>query len=370
MDGSQPGRADGSGPVPTAYTPPALGFVHRLSFRLSVLVLIAVVPLASILAWAGVRGRDETVRFHGAEVSRLARVAARIQEQEFEEDFRLLDALASDPDLLAGSDAERAKALVAALPRSPSCVDLHLLRPDGSVVASALPAEASRALLAGEAAARATRTGLPSFSGFRSGGEAGPTVHVVRSLPAGVAGGPLVLGATVRLEAMERLQRTLQLPEGAMLDLLDDQARILLRIGGPSDAVGRAHPAPALRRDPAAEDRSLAGVDVDGRRRLFGLEVLAPGVTKQGLQIVVSTPEEVVRAPAERLLAAYLAGSGIVLVVGLVLARLFAERFVLRRVEGVVLATRRVAATDLRQFRARALERHVRAVDSSGGRAG
>jgi hypothetical protein len=354
MAESQPGPGGGAAPGPTSFSPPPLAFVHRLQFRLSILVLIAAIPLAAVLAWAGLHGRDEAMASAGDEVARLARVAARVQEQEFDEAFRLLDALAADPVLVGGTDAERAKVLVAALPRSPSAADLHLLKPDGSVVAAALPAEAARSLLSADTAARATKSALPSIGGFRAGGNAGPTVHLARPMPAGTAGGPLVIGAIVRLEVLGGFQRTLQLPEGAVLDILDPEAKVVLRLGGNADAIGKTHPAPALFREPAvAGGAPPAGVDVDGVRRLFGQQALAPGASRQGLLVVVSTPEEVILGPAQKRLTAYLAGSGIVLVVALVLARIFGERFVLRRVNGIVLATKRVAATDLRQFKAR-----------------
>ena len=336
--------------APTSYSPPPLAFFHRLTFRLAAVVLIGVIPLAIVLAWVGVSGSDAAIRTGGEEVSRLARVAARVQEQEFNESFRLLDALA--PALISASDADRARILAEALPRCPTVADFHLVRADGSLVAASLAAEASRSQVDAEAVSRAAKTGYAAVGGFRAGDP--PTARAYLPMPAGTAGGPLVLGASIRLEALAGFQRTLQLPEGALLDILDPDSKVALRLGAAETAVGKAHPLPAIQaalvEDPGAP---LAGADVDGVRRVFGVEGMGLGERRLGYLVVVATPEAVILDPARQRLAVYLAGSGIVFVLALALSRVFGERFVLRPVQGVVQATRRVASTDLRNFKAR-----------------
>ena len=51
-----------------------------------------------------------------------------------------------------------------------------------------------------------------------------------------------MLGASVRLESLAGFQRTLQLPEGAHLDILDPDSKVALRLGSQADAIGKAHP--------------------------------------------------------------------------------------------------------------------------------
>jgi hypothetical protein len=350
MDPNGTAAPGGDGSAPTEYRPPRLAFVHRLTFRLAAVVLIGVVPLAIVLAWAGISGRDAAVRAGAEEVSRLARVAARVQEQEFDESFRVLEALA--PALISAPDADRARLLAETLPRCPKVADLHLVRADGTVVAASLAPEASRAHVDADTVARAAKTGYAAVGGFRPGDP--PTARVALPMPAGTAGGPLVLGASIRLESLAGFQRTLQLPEGALLDILDPESKVALRLGPSGDAVGRAHPLPAIQaavvEDPGAP---LAGADVDGVRRVFGVEGMGLGEKRLGHLVVVATPESVILEPARQRLAVYLAGSGIVFVIALALSRVFGERFVLRPVQGVVQATRRVASTDLRHFKAR-----------------
>ena len=72
MDPNGPATAGGDGNAATTYRPPRLAFFHRLTFRLAAVVLIGVIPLAIVLAWAGVSGRDRQRQSAAAKKQALA----------------------------------------------------------------------------------------------------------------------------------------------------------------------------------------------------------------------------------------------------------------------------------------------------------
>jgi hypothetical protein len=345
-DGPQGGRPEG----PTSYTPPALLFTRRLGFRLGLLVFIAVAPLFVLGVLSSLRQRDEAIRLADGEAGRIARVAARAQEETYTQAVRLLEAVAQVPAVANGTDAERAAYLKELLPRSPGFTDFHLVRPDGSVVAGALGPEASKALCDRQVIERVFKTKLAAVGDFQKVGNASPTVYVARP-----AGEGLALGAVMTLGWLEQFQARLQLPEGSVLDLLDARGLNLLRLPRADKGdVGQVHPAPQLllARLPG-EQRPLSGEDTDGVTRFFGLAPLVTGGTKKGFLVVVGIPESAVVGPAESALKQSLVVSAIVLVVSLVIAQILAEQLILRRINGLILATRRLASVDLSSLRAR-----------------
>ena len=344
--GSGGGKWDG----PTEYAPPPLAFTRRLNFRMGILVVASVVPLFVLSFLSALRSREAAVHAAGAEAGRLARISARNQEEAFAQAGRLLAAVAESPVVLGGTDAERSAFLKDLLARSPGYGDFHLVRPDGSIAAGALAPDDSKALCDEKVLDRVRRTNLAAVGDFEKGPSGRPTAYLARPLP----GGGLVLGATLALAWLDKFQSALQLPPGSVLDVLDPAGLNLLRVpaAGPGD-VGQIHPAPRLQAENTQDaERPLLGEDTDGVRRFFGIQPFATGGTKNYL-VVVGIPEEAVVAPADRALTLGVVVSLIVLVASLVLAQFMAEQFILRRVNGLILATRRLASTDLKDLKAR-----------------
>ena len=360
-DGSGAGGTGGAGgdepwrDGPDSYSPPSLVFLHRLQFRLAALVGLCVLPLAALLVVEHVHARTGAVVAAGREAGRLARIAARNQEQDFARTRQLLEALSGARVIREGTAAERTAHFRDLVSRTPGLLDIHLLRPDGTVLASALPAEEAAALCDREVVAESVKTALSAVGNFRTGGGQGPTVHVVLPL-AGKEGPPdLVLGATGGGGGGPPAAGAGAPPGG----------------GGPpprapgggapppppapgSPVAGWMHPAPALLRDlPLGEDLPVVAADTDGVRKFFGLCPLVTGGSKQGFNVAIGIPESIVTEPLDRALLLNLVLTGTVLLVCLGVARVLGNRLILRRVNGLILATRRLASTDLSKLRAR-----------------
>jgi hypothetical protein len=340
------GKYDG----PTDYTPPAMLFTRRLGFRLGLLVLVAVVPLFVLGFLTTLRSRRDAIRSAGAEAGRLARITSRSLQEVNTRAVLLLEAVAGSPAVVRGTDAERTAFLKEQLARSPGFADFQLVRADGSVVASAIPADQSKALCDPHVLERVLKTKLPAVGDFEKGPAGPPTVYIARP-----AGEGLVLGATLTLDWLEQFQGALQLPSGSVLDILNPKGLNLIRLPkAAAGDTGQIHPAPHLLAAPGqGDDMPLVGEDTDGVRRFFGIAPLVTGRTSQDFLLVVGIPEDAVVAPANSALLLSLVISAIVLVVSLVLTQVMAEQLILRRVNGLILATKRLGSVDLADLKAR-----------------
>jgi len=337
------------------YVAPRFLFARRLAFRLAALVLVAVIPLFALGVWGRLRDRDAAVREAGAQAGRLARIAARNQEEAFREAQHLIAAIADVPVLRGGTEAERDAYLKDLLERSSGFIDFHLAKPDGTVVAGARGAAASKAHCDAATVQRAVQTGRAAVGSFENGPDGKPVVHLAKPLTGSDGKAEFVLGATLGLGWLEQFQSALQLPAGSVLEVVDPAGILMLRLPDGASGIGKVHPAIEAQRGVLpGSDRPLVAADSDGARRFFGICPLTTGGSKKGFAVLVGIPEESVLGPANRALTVSLVASAIVLVVSLLLSQFMAERFVLRRVYGLILATKRLATTDLGELRARA----------------
>jgi hypothetical protein len=342
------GTPESAHEAPKEYRAPALLFTRRLGFRLCLLVLVAVAPLFAFAARAAMDSRDDAIRAAGSQAERLAEVAAYSQQVVLEQALRVLEAAAATPPVTRGDAAERTVFLKEMLARNPGYLDFHLVAADGSIVASASPEGTAKEYADPRVADRALKTGQPAVGDFEKRANGQPTVYLARP-----AGEGLVLGACLTMGWLERYHATLRLPDGSVLDVLDPKGLNLVRL--PKSSVGdtgQIHPAPhllAVRSDALP----VVGEDTDGVRRYFGVAPLLVQGTNRGFQVVIGIPETAVIGPAQRAMTIHLVVSAMVLVISLALAQVMAEQFVLKRVNGLILATKRLASTDLSGLRAR-----------------
>jgi HAMP domain-containing protein len=113
--------------------------------------------------------------------------------------------------------------------------------------------------------------------------------------------------------------------------------------------VGRAHPQPPV----VGAVRNAAGPGVgevrgaDGVPRLLGFSPLLDGGPAGDVYVSIGIPKDIVVGPVNRRLVWNLAGLGLVTGLAVVAARYAGDAFVVRRVNRIVVAARRLAAGDL-----------------------
>jgi hypothetical protein len=332
--------------APTEYHAPALLFTRRLGFRLGLLVVVAVAPLFALAARAALRTREDAVRAAGSQAERLADITAHTQDEDIVSALRMLEASAGPAS--RGTAEERTAYLKDMLARNPGYRDFHLLAADGSFVAGAHPAAETPAMTEKLVVERVVKTKLPVVGTFEKAAKGPPTVYLARP-----AGDGLVLGASLTLGWLEQFEKALRLPEGSVLDIVDPKGLNLIRLpkSKPVD-VGQIHPAPQLLAT-RADDMPVVGEDTDGVRRFFGVAPITTEGTRRGFLVIIGIPEAAVTAPADLALKVSLVVSLLVLVISLVFAQVIAEQLVLKRVNGLILATKRLASTDLATLKAR-----------------
>lgn len=349
--GAQAGRFDG----PTEYRPPAVPWIHRLQFRLAALVFLAVLPMAALLLRENLSAREAAIQSAGREAALASGIAAANQAEALQRPQSILETVAREPAVREGDAAACGTLFADLLARNPDFRDFHLVAPDGSVIASALPAAESAALSDRASVERTMKTGRTEIGAFRAEGKEGVTVYV--TCPAGPEGAPprAVLGGTVSLTWLARFQRICRLPGDSILQVLDPDGATLLRVSDTGMATGAGkHPAlAAIREIPLGETRPVVAAEADGIRRFYGMAPLTTGGSRQGFLIVVGIPEERFVGNVDRTLRIALIVTAAALLLTLGVAKVLGDRLIVRRVNGLILATRRLASTDLGKLKAR-----------------
>jgi putative nucleotidyltransferase with HDIG domain len=164
------------------------------------------------------------------------------------------------------------------------------------------------------------------------------------------AGGQVraVVFAAVDLGWLNRLAATAALPSGTTLTLVDRRGTVLARYPDPDRWVGRPAPQSAITIRMLAERAGAAEArDMDGVPRLYGFTRVRTTDEAGDVYLGVGMPTAAAYAEANRQFVRILLTLGIVGLLTLIVAWLGGSRYILRPVNAVVAAARRLAAGDL-----------------------
>ncbi|MHC4924512.1 MAG: HAMP domain-containing protein, partial [Planctomycetota bacterium] len=136
---------------------------------------------------------------------------------------------------------------------------------------------------------------------------------------------------------------------------VDARGNVIARFPGLGpEHTGKPHPLPSLSRGAAGGDvTARAAAGHDGVRRLYGHAPLETGGPAKGNMVVLGIPEATVLGPIEDSLRQNLIWTTVVAVLALIIARWLGQQMIVERVNALILAMRRVALTELRDFHAR-----------------
>jgi len=315
---------------------------------LIVLVLLALLPgLGLTFFTAGAERRREAAHVK-AQALLLARLASTNQERLVVETRQLLDVLARNPEIRGDPKVCSAR-LADLLTRHPTYANVGVIAPNGTVACSALP-------LAGPVnlADRTYFTRAMASKGFAVGNyQIGRITHKATinfGFPMLSASGRVqsVVFAALDLAWINRLAASADLPPGATLTLVDRQGTILARYPDPDRWVGRPAPHAGITARVVAEGEGVAEAPgMDGVPRLFGFTRLKGTDEVGDVYLSVGIPTAVAYAEADRQFARTLLALGIVGMLTLIVAWLGACQYILRPVNAVAAAARRLAAGDL-----------------------
>jgi len=325
--------------------PKARRFVS-LRARLVAIVLLILVPWLTLVIFTQADERKVAIANVGDDAMALVHIVTSNQAAQVEAARQLLMAFARLPQL-RNKDRAACSALMAAMLKAyPLYLNIGLIEPDGSITCSGLPmrepvnvadrlyfelAIQTRGFVVGDyQTGRVTK--LPSIN------YAYPLLDAAGNVEA-------VIYIAQNLDWLTMALAGVQLPSGAILAVTDRNGTVLARVPPAEGALGMRLAEPALVAAIAGrKGRGLVETeDADGIGRLWAY---APLIAGTDFHAMIGVSKSVAFADIDRRLARNLLGFGLVTVLALAAAWFGANR-ILRQVDALVAATRRLASGDL-----------------------
>ena len=329
-----------------------------LRFRLLLLVLLAVIPALGLMLYTASTDRASIAADAQADALRVARRAASDQARLIEQARQLLVDLSQLPGIRReGSltcSAIFSDLRARYLQTYPRYTNLGVIDPQGNIFCSVLPVS-GRVNVADRAYFQQARETLEFTVGDATLDRALGKASVQLAYPVLDFGGELrlMIFATLDLEWLNQLARESDLPEGSTLAVTDQQGNILAHYPDPERWMGQPLPESSLLQAirESREEGTTEIADADGIQRLYAFTVLSRSLTPGGMAemyVSVGIPSHLVFAKADQVLARNLLALGLVVAMALLATWLGGDIFVVRQVRGLLNATRRLAAGDLK----------------------
>src|SRR5262245_31499837 len=320
--------------------------ISRLRYRLLLLVLLAVLPALALIVSTAWEQRRQASLSAQEDALRLARLAASTHERLVEGARSLLIGLAQLSDVQM-HNSRACSALFAEVQKQfPLYTKLGAMRPDGYVFCSSHRALGARSVVDPPTLERARASRGFAVSGYLVNPATGQPVLTL-SYPAVDGSGDVWAVVFAELDAgwLAQLTDRAGLPTGSVISVVDSGGQVLASYPEPAEARGQGKPESALIRaiEMAQGEGTTEAVGPDGLQRLYAFTPLGAGST----YVSVAVPLQVALAAANRLLIRNVLWTGLVVMLILIAAMIVSDLFILRRVNAVVRAARRLTAGDL-----------------------
>jgi signal transduction histidine kinase/HAMP domain-containing protein len=313
------------------------------------LVLLAIIPALGLILYTASEQRRLAAAKVQEEALRLARLASGDQGRLIDGARQLLIGLAQLREV-RHRDSRACSALFADLLKQyPVYANLGAIEPDGNTFCSALPLSGRINVADRAYFRRAVETRDFAIGDYQIGRVTGKaTVNVGYPVLDASSQVQAVVFAALDLAWLNQLAAKAQLPEGVALIAIEQSGTILAHHPDPEKWVGKSIPEAPIVKTLLAEREGVAeALGPDGIPRLLGFTPLLGRREASDLYVSISIPKAVAFAEVDRMLARNLAGLGIVGLLALVAAWVGGDLFILRRVNALVGATKRLAAGDL-----------------------
>ena len=317
--------------------------------RLLILILSAVLPA---LGWALYTGFEERL-IQRAQVEenvlRLTRLAAGDLVQAIEGARQLLIGLSQLPEVLPDNSAVCSTVFANLLKQYPYYANLGVLDASGNLFCSAVSPGKELSLGNDPFFIRALKSDDFVIGGFQQD-EITRRAVINFGFPVYGEGGKgtAVVFASLELGWFKQLEVEAQLPSGAALIVIDSGGMILARYPDPEKWVGSSLPEDRLSRlvNLEGDEGTHEAVGLDGVSRLYGITKVqgAPGST---LYVSIGISKRTAFAAVDRVFMRNLIGISLLGVMALLATWFGGEIFILRRLDELVRATKRLAEGDL-----------------------
>ncbi|HEX9867582.1 MAG TPA: cache domain-containing protein, partial [Candidatus Tectomicrobia bacterium] len=318
-----------------------------LRMRLGLLVALALIPTVFLMLYTAAEQRRRAVIDVQAQALRVAQLVSSDQERHIEGTRHLLVALAHVPNVRDHDPAECQQFLSSLLKDDPIYANFGLADRAGDIICSAVPLDepvniADRRYFVSALVTRDFAIG--EFQIGRITGKA--TVAFGYPILDGDGRVQGVVFAGMDLSWLNHLVAAADLPQGAALVVIDRNGTILARYPNPQTWVGQSGTRDPLFQAMLAQGHGTAELrGMDGIPRIYAFTGLR-GLPEAGY-VSIGIPQAVAYAPVRRALVRNLVCLGVVAVLALVAAWIGGEAFIVRPVQALVWATRRLSGGDL-----------------------
>ena len=323
-----------------------------LRFRLLLLVLFAVLPAFGLTLFVDLEERRLAANTAQEEASRLARTIVAEQEQRIENARQLLVTLAQ---LLAvqGNDPTICQSLFAALLKQHDrYANLGVIGGDGEVFCSAVPLVSEDGRTNNTlrtVVQQTTETGDFALHEYHSDSPREENEFIVFAYPITVKSGLRegAVFAVLDLVWLTRFASNVVLPQGVTVSILDKNGIISLRHPEDGQWVGKKAPEAALipGRSVQKHEETAAIKGDDGISRLYAFAPLRS--VSETVYVSVGIPTTTAFAASDRVLRVNFSGLGLAAALVLAVAWFGADFFVLRQMQSILHATKRLSDGDL-----------------------
>jgi signal transduction histidine kinase len=317
--------------------------------RLLILVLLAVIPSLGLALYTGLEQRRLAAVEAQKDAVRVLEHSVMQQDLLIAGARQLLLALTKLPEVRHRDSGGCNALFFDILERYPFYANLGAIAPDGDVFCSAL-AFSGRINAADRAYfRRAIATRDFAIGDYQVGlATRRATINFAYPLISDAGEVKAVVFAALDLAWLNKLAAEAQLPQGSTFTVIDRNGTILARYPDPEKWVGQLIPeAQIFKAIEAQQWEGTAEVPgLDGVPRLYVFTPIA-ALGGSGITCAVGIPIAVVFAEVNRMLARNLAGLGVVSLLAFLAAWFGGNQLILRRVNALVSATKRLAAGDL-----------------------
>ncbi|HSF32943.1 MAG TPA: ATP-binding protein [Candidatus Tectomicrobia bacterium] len=317
-----------------------------LRLRLWLLVFLAFMPAVGLIFYTASEQSGRAAQEVRDQALRMAQLVSSDHERRIDGTRYLLMALAHVPDLRDGDAATCEKFLSTFLKNNPLYTTFAMVDLGGNVICSSVPRDkpvniADRGYFLNAIETRDFAVGefhIGRITDKEGIGFGYPILDAEGHVQAVVAAG-------MDLSWLNQLVADAELPAGAVLTVIDRKATILARYPNPEPWVGQSGPSDPLFQAMLARGQGTVELrGDDGMPRIYAFTALR-GLAGAGY-VSIGIPQPIAYAPARRTLFRNLIGLGLVGVLALTAAWMGGDLFILRRVQALVQAAKRLSLGD------------------------
>ncbi|HBB15721.1 MAG: hypothetical protein A3J94_07135 [Syntrophus sp. RIFOXYC2_FULL_54_9] len=327
-------------------------FFYSLRGRLIFVLLLAVIPALVLLLYTASEERSREIAEFEDNAVRLASIIAIQEDQLINTTRQLLIALSHFPSVIDGNSAE-CNQLFSTLREKyyQRYANLGTVKSNGDVVCSALPLAGPLNIVDRQYFKNAIKTRDFSMGDYQIGRVTGkPSVNFgypVIDKRGNING---VVFTAMDLEWLNRfeIEVTSQLPKDSSLTKIDSKGIILAHQNGHKELLGKPFPIkPILEAIKTQDKGTVKAIDSDGILRIYAFGPLHSKMASGKMYVILGIPEEVAFSEINHILTRNLSLMGLVALLVFAAVWIGSDRLIMRPVNALVDATRRLSGGDL-----------------------